>query len=551
MRKIITFIIILILIGTTGFRIYGDLTYISYERLPFDYSEMVIIDDEIHKEDNLIILNGQYFINWQLVKDTIDEDLFYDVEEQILIITSPTQVKRYKLDDRTATFNRNTVSISNPIRNINNTAYIPLDLLKEEYKDRLVIRVYDRTVVIEFIDTLYIYGSLTKGEYIRHSPHESSPVIGDILMENEELRVLTQEKGWFYSLTKDGRFGYINPNSIVVDFDRESSLSLTNEESVEQKIADKINLTWDYTYGVLRNTDNIKPIPGLNVISPTWFDVVDETGRIYDKGNRDYVSKYKELGIDIWPSVTNEFNPALTNVLLNSSSLREKIINDLLDIFLYYGFHGINIDFENVYYEDKDVMTQFVRELYPVFKEHDLVVSMDVTGISTSPTWSMFLDRERLHKSLDYMVLMAYDQHWASSPVAGSVAEYPWVERSLRGVLEMVPNEKMILGMPFYTRMWTTREGKVSSQAIGMEAARNFVQRNNITLEWKDDIKQYYGRVDFEDYYHEIWIEDVNSLFHKVSLVHKYDLAGIASWRKGFEDPEIWNALENFLKEEI
>ena len=115
----------------------------------------------------------------------------------------------------------------------------------------------------------------------------------------------------------------------------------------------------------------------------------------------------------------------------------------------------------------------------------------------------------------------------------------------------MVPNEKMILGMPFYTRMWTTREGKVSSQAIGMEAARNFVQRNNITLEWKDDIKQYYGRVDFEDYYHEIWIEDVNSLFHKVSLVHKYDLAGIASWRKGFEDPEIWNALENFLKEEI
>ena len=549
MRKLITFVILLILIISTGYRVYNDLTYINMEELPYEYGEMIIVDDKIYKDDNILILEDKFYINWKLVKETMDEDIFFEEDEDILIITSPTQVKRFKLDDTIATFNRKNVIIDEPIRKINNTAYIPLKLLEEEYKEKLDVGIYDSSIIIEFKDTLYIYGSLTKDEYLRYSPHEVSPVIGDIINKDTKLRVLQQEKGWFYVLTRDGRFGYVNPNSIIVDLSKEVFLGGIEDEDTNRRTR-KVNMTWDYTYGVVRNVDNIKRIPGVNVISPTWFDVVDENGEIYDKGNRDYVSKYRDLGVDIWPSVTNEFDPALTTGILNSSSMREKIINNLLDIFLSYGFQGINIDFENVYYKDKDVMTQFMRELYPIFRENNLVVSMDVTGISTSPTWSMFLDRQRLHKAVDYMVLMAYDQHWASSPIAGSVAEYTWVERSLTGVLELVPNEKMILAMPFYPRMLTSRDGKVSSQAIGMEAANNFVKRNNINLQWKDDIKQFYGRVDFEDYFHEIWIEDINSLFNKVSLVHKYDLAGVASWRKGFETPEVWPALEDFLEEE-
>jgi len=523
--------------------------YVNYEKLSEDRGNLIIIDDKEYGEEDLLLIDKDVYINWQLVKDTIDEDLFFDNNENVLIFTTDSQVKRYELNSTNATFNRKVVTIQEPIVSKNDSAYIPLNLIKEEYKGKIDVRTYEKTIVIEFTNILYIYGNIPVEEYLRYSPHLSSPVLGDILVANSRLRVLSQHKGWFYVLSDDGRFGYINENKLIVNFNDSYKIEVNkNEKTSQQK--EKINLTWDYTYGVLRNTDNIKPIPGINTISPTWFDVIDETGKIYDKGNKDYVKKYRDIGVDIWPSVTNDFDPSLTSVLLNSSKLREKIINELLDIFLSYGFQGINIDFENVFYEDKDVMTQFMRELYPVFSENGLIVSMDVTGISTSPTWSMFLDRERLHKSLDYMVLMAYDQHWASSPVAGSVAEYPWVERSLKGVLELVPHSKIILGMPFYTRMWTTRDGKVSSQAIGMESAKNFVNKHNIELIWKDDIKQFYGKVDYDEYFYEIWIEDINSLFHKVSLSHKYDLGGIATWRKGFEQPEIWNALDGFLREE-
>ena len=176
-----------------------------------------------------------------------------------------------------------------------------------------------------------------------------------------------------------------------------------------------------------------------------------------------------------------------------------------------------------------------------------MMVSMDVTGISTSENWSLCYDRERLSKVVDYMMLMAYDQHWASSPVAGSVAEYPWVENSILGVLRYVPNDKLVLGVPFYTRLWIEKDGKLSSQALSMERANRFIEENNIELIWDENILQFYGQLEKDDVTYKIWIEDSNSLEAKASLVHKYDLAGVASWRKGFETEDIWVSLEKVL----
>src|SRR5690554_4008610 len=158
------------------------------EELPYEYGEMIIVDDKIYKDDNILILEDKFYINWKLVKETMDEDIFFDEDEDILIITSPTQVKRFKLDDTIATFNRKNVIIDEPIRKINNTAYIPLRLLEEEYKEKLDVGIYDSSIIIEFKDTLYIYGSLTKDEYLRYSPHELSPVIGDIINKDTKLR---------------------------------------------------------------------------------------------------------------------------------------------------------------------------------------------------------------------------------------------------------------------------------------------------------------------------------------------------------------------------
>ena len=228
------------------------------------------------------------------------------------------------------------------------------------------------------------------------------------------------------------------------------------------------------------------------------------------------------------------------------------LIKEILDIYSDYKVDGINLDFENVYLEDKDLLTQFVRELYPVFREGGMTVSMDITPISTSENWSLSFDRQRLSETVDYMILMAYDQHWANSPVAGSVAQYNWVEKAIKGVLEQVPNGKLVLAVPFYTRLWKVEEidgkAKISSQALSMESANRFVKENNMELEWDEESGQYYGETSKDGVVYKIWLEDTNSIELKSSLVNKYNLAGIASWRKGFETEKIWPAISNMIK---
>ena len=218
-----------------------------------------------------------------------------------------------------------------------------------------------------------------------------------------------------------------------------------------------------------------------------------------------------------------------------------------MDIYLDYGFQGINIDFENIHLKDKDLLTQFVRELYPIFKEKGFSVSMAISPISTSENWSISFDRKRLTMTTDYLMLMAYDQHWAASPIAGSVAQYSWVERSIEGVLELIPNEKLILSVPFYTRLWIEEDGNMSSQTLSMEAAHNFINDNSIELIWDDESKQYYGELEKNYKLYKIWLEDSNSIKHKASLINKYNLAGIASWRKGFETADIWETIDYIL----
>ena len=198
--------------------------------------------------------------------------------------------------------------------------------------------------------------------------------------------------------------------------------------------------------------------------------------------------------------------------------------------------------------KDKDLLTQFVRELYPLFKDNNMTVSMDVTGLSTSENWSLSFDRARLQETTDYLILMAYDQHWASSPIAGSVAEYTWVERSLKRVIDLIPKKKLILAVPFYTRVWTIEDDKMSSQALSMDIANTFIKKNNIQMIWDEKAGQYYGEIYKDNKLMQIWLEDSESLEYKASLINKYDLAGIASWRKGFETPNIWASISGVIQ---
>lgn len=557
MKKAILVVVILVVI--LGFIMGGIYIYKNYEdykesilpsREVIAYSDelyLIVEEIEVKEEDAVVFYEDILYFSLGTISTYVDSDLFYDGEEKTLIYTDDQKVIRYKIDDFSASINNKEYLITNPIKFFNEKVYIPVDILLKNYE--LEISYFENTnaVVLDFTNFDYLKAEVILNDaVIRTDLDIKAPIIADELPTGTIVNVYGEYEFWYKVRTIDGIPGFIEKKYLKINYTKDIyKVEIPKEEKDMTK--KKINLTWDYTYRKVTDTSKISSIPGVSVISPTWFSVNDPSGEIYDKGNHDYVSKYLDLGYEIWPLIDNDFNPDLTHELLSKTSSREKLINDILEIYKTYDFQGINIDFENVHLKTKDFFTQFVRELYPLFKEEGMMVSLDVTGMSNSENWSMFYDRARLSEVTDYMVLMAYDQHWAASPVAGSVAEYPWVERSINGVLKYIPHDKLVLAVPYYSRLWLEKDGKVSSQALTMETANKFIKENNIDLVWDEYSLQYYGELEKNETLYKIWLENSKSLEYKASLIHKYDLAGVASWRKGFETEDIWVSLANVL----
>jgi len=292
-------------------------------------------------------------------------------------------------------------------------------------------------------------------------------------------------------------------------------------------------------------------IKGLDVLSPTWFNLT-QNGLVINNADLTYVKAAHEKGYEVWGLFKNNFDPDLTTTMLNSPELREKVIAQLVFYASYYELDGYNIDFENVYLKDKKALVTFMKELNFYAEKQNLVLSIDVTVPWGSDQWSKFLDRVAISKYVDYVMLMAYDEHWASSPTSGSVASIGWVERGVAESLKLIPKEKLILGVPFYTRIWTEKiadgKTKVSSKSIGMQYVDKYLSDKDESLKWDEDAGQFLAEYKDGNETYKIWIEDDTSLKLKLELIDQYDIAGVASWRKGFESQDIWELIYDTVK---
>lgn len=203
------------------------------------------------------------------------------------------------------------------------------------------------------------------------------------------------------------------------------------------------------------------------VMSPCAFRL---TRQGIDLRNPDFdmlEASYRDKGYAMWPLIDNDFDPQLTHEILMNGSLQDQIVRELIGYAILYDFKGYNIDFENVNYDDTDRLTAFVKKISDACRAYRLKISMDVTPLSDSPNWSLVYDRKALAPALDYVMVMAYDQFGRMSPVAGPVASYPWVERSVQNMLTLVPAEKIVLGMPLYMRIWyDSKDGQPLPQEI-------------------------------------------------------------------------------------
>ncbi len=479
----------------------------------------------------------------------------YDIENNILIITTKDKVYRFYGEENKVKINQEETENIPPMIVQNNTPLIPLKYIEEDLNLNSEYHEDENNVFLKSIETNEIVASISRDNIkLRSDKSLLSNVIGT-LQTSDEIKVLEKDNQWIKVMTLTGQDGYVASNAIENEEVIEG-IEIVESEPIWKPRDEKIVLTWEPVYSRNPNTSKIGALKSVNIVSPTWIHLANSSGKLGNNIDRDYVEWAHNRDYKVWALFSNSFDPKLTDEFLKDSVVRERTINDLLELIQDNNIDGVNIDFENVYLKNKGQLVQFIRELVPIFHENDLVVSMDVTVRGGSETWSQFLDRKELGKVVDYIAVMTYDEHWASSPKSGSVASLGWVERGIQGLLEEVPNEKLLLGLPFYTRLWIETPSEtevdkmsVKSKAISMETVNEIMAKNNVIKLWDDVSGQHYLVYMEDNKLHKIWVEDAQSIALKVDLVNKYDLAGVAAWRRGFETEDIWEAISNTLYE--
>jgi spore germination protein YaaH len=503
---------------------------------------------------------------FDIVKAFIDPAVIYEESTQSVIVTTAGKVVRMKTDQLTAMVNEEPISIRFPVEMIDGLLYLPMEPLLEYYN--IVLRVSEETgaVFIYNQGDLIQWGKVLAGidrpeksVPMRTRATIKAPIAADLEPQERVMILQEESNGWYHVQLENGYKGYMDKSKIQMDQVEVIPIQAADQTFMPWKpMGEKINLTWEHVVTKTLGTEEIGEMPGLNVVSPTWFHLEeDANGNMYVKNLADpaYVRWAHDREYQVWALFSNSFKPDLTSKALASYDTRMMMIKQLLSYAKMYNLQGINIDFENVYLKDKELFTQFVREMTPFLHEQGLVVSVDVTIRGGSEMYSLFADRRELGKVVDYMMVMTYDEHWASSPIAGSVASLSWTEKGIVDIMreDDVPASKLLLGVPYYARVWTEElvDGKikVSSSAKYMSGIRRIIRENNLEPQFLEDVGQNYVEYKDGDKTIKIWIEDEISMKARIELVNKYDLAGVASWRRGFEDPEIWNVIQNTLEQ--
>ncbi|MBU8716298.1 glycosyl hydrolase [Brevibacillus parabrevis] len=530
---------------------------------PYDGAKDVIVFEGKRMDATYLLDAEQILLPFDFIKEKIDPAIFWDEPTRSVIVTTKDKVLRMESGEVVAHLNKQPVNLQVPVKEVEGKRYVPLDPLTRLYPFAFERKADTGVLLVEQegyeIEQAHVISGEEK-QLVRVGASHRTPIVSE-LSSGDTVDVLGEQEGYYRVLTASGIAGFLPEKSVEMSGKRKVSLQhagSSGEQVAWKPDGQKVNMVWEHVVSKNPNVAQIETLPGVNVIAPTWFELKDAEGTLINRADSAYVKWAHKRGYQVWGLVTNGFNPDWTQSVLGSYDKRDKLIVQLIHYAHLYDLDGINIDFENVYYEDKERLVQFVRELTPYLHQQGLTVSIDVTIKSNAKTWSMFLDRKALAEVVDYMAVMTYDEHWAASPKAGSVASLPWVEAGLQGVLEEVPNEKLLLGVPFYTRLWTEAKQadgtvKVSSKALSMPRAQEWIAERKLTpVLDKASGQQYVEYRDPKDgNVYKMWLEDVSSMAKRMELVKKYDLAGVASWRRGFEVPEIWPTIEEGLKNAI
>ncbi len=495
------------------------------------------------------LMDGHVYLDYDTVSNVLGGRFYWEADSSQMLYTTPNEILTIAPESTAYTVNgENKDEGYKIIRQTDDKIYLALDFIQKYMKITSTVTENPNKAVIR-----YQWGSekIVKAKndtVIRYRGGIKSDILADVA-KGTELTLIEELDNWSQVATSDGFNGYVAKEDLTASEEKDVEYDGSYKEEFTSLTRDhKINLAWHQVTSEDANAglaQTLESITGINVISPTWFSVTGAEGTISSLASADYVKLAHEKGLEVWGLIDNFNKDVSTLDTLSNRTSREHLIQKLIEEAARVGLDGINVDFETLTQEEAPHFIQFIRELSISCRKNNLVLSID----DPVPQFTSFYNRKEQGIVADYVIIMGYDEHTDGTEKAGSVASLPFVEEGIQQTLKEVPKNKVINGVPFYTRLWfTDNAGTVTSEIMGMDQADKIVAEMGMEKYWNKEVSQNYAELATDNGLYQIWLEDEQSLDAKMQLIQKYELGGVAEWKLGFERADVWNTISQYLQ---
>ena len=542
-KPIVAVVVLVILVAVLGIVSHVVMKYIpSGEKMDLNeyYGEMA--DGEIaivlgtEKLDERGMVDGdRVYLPLNVVNTYLNQRYYWDSANQQVLYATPSELTTVAASSESG----------DQVWLKDDTVYLNLTYIQQYTDIDAYISKEPYRIAIQYQFDNIKTVTVKKNTSIRYRGGIKSPVVTSV-KKGAQLRLIEELDNWDQVATDDGYIGYIDKKNVGKASETTFDRNFEREQYSYLIMDGKVNMVWHQVTSTDANAyfaDATANMTGVNVISPTWFYLLDTSGNIANISSADYVAQAHEKGLKVWGLIDNFTQEVSTTETLSNTAARQNIISQLIQAATSVGMDGINVDFESLSEDVGIHFLEFLRELSIECHKNNLVLSVDNP---VPEDFTSHYDRAEQGRVVDYVIIMGYDEHYVGSE-AGSVASLPWVEQGIQGTLAEVPAERVINAVPFYTRLWRTTGGNVTSEAIGMDQAQQVISENNVETYWDKTTSQNYGKYDIDNSTYQIWIEDSQSIAEKVKLVSKYNLAGVSAWKLGFENSGIWQVISDNL----
>lgn len=558
MKKVIPVLIALVLIVIIGAATAGSIVFEKYsyskeranlqEYFKVQGDELAIILQDERMEEKAHLVNDTCYFDLDTVHKYFNDTFYVDKNEGLLLYALPTTVDRYVLGDGPVS----ATGEKNPVYRQGETIFLSADLVKKYTNYSFDCYEYRVQVYTEWGERRV--ATVEKNTQIRVKGGVKSPVLRELLAE-EQVEVLERMENWSKIKTQDAFIGYVE-NKFLSEESKMTEAPVTDyaePEYTTRQLDEKVCLGW-HSIGGKGGNDTLESMlvnaKNLNVIAPTWFSLNDSQGGYESFGTADYVEKAHNMGLQVW-GVLDDFNYHNTHetnidvyAVLSSTTNRTRLIDSLIEEAVFLGLDGINLDFERISVDMGEHYAQFLRELSVACRLNELTFSVD----NYVPfNFNAYLRRDVQGKVADYVVIMGYDEHWHGSGDPGSVASLNYVSNGIDKTLEQVPKEKVVNALPFYSILWKTTGDTVTDEYLTLVNTQDFLDRIGQEGVWDEETQQMYVEWESGGSKYQIWVENEDSIMLKLNVMRAKDIAGVAVWRLGYGNKEVWEAISAYL----